>query len=805
MHSLPWLLVHGPQLWPIVLAALLLSALAIAFARPRIAAARAAARARRDLGPPDGALDKPSDGMRVTLAGEIALEDGAAKVARFEDGGDAAAASASYTLAGRGDASITGLNLRADRLALRVGAASVALEGPVEVVVGSREVQHGKALRDMPRAVQDRVASGFQLGSPHFRDQVTALRSIANGDVVRVSGVLRRDAGGEAAGYRGAADQWKLVPDGDEEQAAAGGAAPRGLRMAFEGTPRFEGPRAGWYARHAGAALVLGVVSLSLAGEIAAATIRDQVPHRAPDLGTSIAAATPWKRAAVLRHLAYEMDRDHDEDADSVLTRAALHTLMDDCTAAAQALARHGLLDRGAETAQRCGNHGLAARIFYEAGQFVSASHAWEHVAPNRAKPGVAPLADAEYRFGVRVHLLAGRADIAAREARAFAEALRDRGEGGNPSDPSRAALARCLADALDAKAGDAASKERLRGERSTPIYPACAILLADLYQGQERLDLIHGLTSFQTSAREAPMRWLELLEQEADPGAVPSAVPLEVAGDPSLFVINPTWAVHLMIPAVERAIAENAGKDAPRGDPRRAARVRAAVLAASFAAATGDYESARRFAQLTADEAEPTDEVDPFADRPAADPWTAQRAAALGAAVELSAGGVARAGELLAAAKRPHPGRSVLELDALVRYRADRDTSRLGNFYQGWRIIEEGVDRALAMAAEGDGTPLAAWLRKPSSESGAFLRLGAPLVKTGQEDLLRWIRLGYRMPGWFRSTSAEAVYFTDLAGAATALGDEAHAVMLRERAARFRAALLRRDLAVPLAVLERL
>ena len=121
------------------------------------------------------------------------------------------------------------------------------------------------------------------------------------------------------------------------------------------------------------------------------------------------------------------------------------------------------------------------------------------------------------------------------------------------------------------------------------------------------------------------------------------------------------------------------------------------------------------------------------------------------------------------------------------------------------WGLLDEGVNRAYALAAEGDGTALAEWLRRPSSEVGSYLRLGAPLIKTGREDVLRWIRVGYRMPGWFRSPSDQLVHWTELAAAAAALGDEPLADQLSERAGRFRAALLRRDLAIPLAVVESL
>ncbi len=62
----------------------------------------------------------------------------------------------------------------------------------------------------------------------------------------------------------------------------------------------------------------------------------------------------------------------------------------------------------------------------------------------------------------------------------------------------------------------------------------------------------------------------------------------------------------------------------------------------------------------------------------------------------------------------------------------------------------------------------------------------------------------GYRPPSGFRPTE-EVVHLANLAAAAEALGPSEVAAKLGERARRFRQAILRRDTAVPLAVIERL
>src|SRR5262249_51728279 len=161
-----------------------------------------------------------------------------------------------------------------------------------------------------------------------------------------------------------------------------------------------------------------------------------------------------------------------------------------------------------------------------------------------------------ELRFGVRVHLLAGRLEPAAKESRAFAAELEAR-KASSPdeeaSNASRAALARCLTEAIDARAPNRAALERLREEPGKPAYPACAILFADLHEGKARLDVIHAMTSFQSSAREVPMRWLDLLEAEADRTVPPSGPAPYVIEAPSLFVINPSLAIQALLPGVER------------------------------------------------------------------------------------------------------------------------------------------------------------------------------------------------------------------------------------------------------------
>jgi hypothetical protein len=141
--------------------------------------------------------------------------------------------------------------------------------------------------------------------------------------------------------------------------------------------------------------------------------------------------------------------------------------------------------------------------------------------------------------------------------------------------------------------------------------------------------------------------------------------------------------------------------------------------------------------------------------------------------------------------------------LHGLLDLVAERDAGVLLRALSVTPPPDEEEKRAWALAAAGDGAGLARWLRLPRSQPGTFLRLGAPLVRSGRDDLARWIRWGRHRVSGFRPTE-EVVHLASLAAAAESLSPSL-APALRDRAARFREAILRRETAVPLAVIERL
>jgi hypothetical protein len=290
----------------------------------------------------------------------------------------------------------------------------------------------------------------------------------------------------------------------------------------------------------------------------------------------------------------------------------------------------------------------------------------------------------------------------------------------------------------------------------------------------------------------------------EADPKATLAALPPPLQ-DPSLFVANPSAALLSSIPGVERGIAESLAKETlPAKDPRARNRSISAALAAVFASVAGHHNDARRFVAIAREGEQITARADndAYLEDLDHDPLAASRTAAFAAAVELAAGDLGRAEELLAAAERTY---RYYPLEALHDFLARRDVDKLATNYLGWNLVEDGVNRPFNDAAAGLGKELADALRASVMDGGPALRLGAPLLKSDQGLVVAWMRDERHPLGWYRSPADQLVHFRDFAAAAAALGDPALSEIYAARAARFEKALLRRDIAVPLAVLERL
>ena len=258
----------SPQLLLLVAAplAMVLAALALAVGQRRAEVRRA----RESLGKPLRAIPEGAEGQRVLLEGVLDTVD--APCERFEDGAPCAAATvqsdAPHPKAGEGAAAQAeggaAHSARASVLVLTVGAERVALDGPVDVFVGSRETDPGAPFASLRAAVRARIASAASIGAgastgssrapsnapapptpplghapsnapalpspaPHLGHARPRFRSLSTGDRVRAIGTLAKQSEGDRTGYRQRA-RWTLHGDAGEP-----------LVLAYAGTPRHQG------------------------------------------------------------------------------------------------------------------------------------------------------------------------------------------------------------------------------------------------------------------------------------------------------------------------------------------------------------------------------------------------------------------------------------------------------------------------------------------------------------------------------------------------------------------------------------
>ncbi|AUX40343.1 uncharacterized protein SOCE26_017430 [Sorangium cellulosum] len=393
--------------------------------------------------------------------------------------------------------------------------------------------------------------------------------------------------------------------------------------------------------------------------------------------------------------------------------------------------------------------------------------------------------------------------------------------------------VAECIADAIDARAGDTAARKRLEGEPGGPMPLECLLLLADLEAPAARPALLArrlfpddpGAPGVDLAIRatwatpdtppvtDAPDLWITLLLSEAAGGEVSFPAGLVLPGRALLALVNPLAAIEDVLPGVEAAVVASVSSAAEPSDRARLARGLVSSRLAEFEAAAGEPDRARErvdaalgdLEALVGAEGAGSGEQRPSPGGAAAIPdlaWLEGHLRGLQAALALDAGDVEGARRLRRAWSRRQPGN---ELDALLAFREARDVTGLRREFVSWGMAHEGELVPWALMARGDGAALVAWLQRRDAELGAFLRVGAPLLRAGQPELRAWLRYGRRPLRWTASLRELLVEAATLKAAAAAAGDADRARQHGDRAARFREALLRRDVAVPLALVERL
>ncbi|MFO0760355.1 MAG: hypothetical protein U0359_27990 [Byssovorax sp.] len=836
LSPLPWLLGHGALVWKAALAVLAGSGVCGAALAPRTISRNQARATRKALGEPLRSLDRLNDGARVTLTGTLEAE--APHCQRFEDGSDAAAATIAYDPSASmlGNATFrAGLNTRAEGLRLRVGEEKVELSGPVEVVIGSREIRRRARYADLPAPARARVEQALGGAKPHFSGEIVQLRSLAPGDTVRVSGVLRKEAKDGESGYRSAKARWILTPVGEEGSLDQG----RGLKLAFEGNAAVSGPGPLLLARGAALGLVSFLIVFGLGGEIAACSAADDLAAFQGELGwvrdldfevaatidpkahpsspldtglgaTGFAAATPFRRDQALDRYEDALGKRRDADARLVSIRAALAEQRGRPGEAATILGSHGFTEQAAALAEQRGDRFYAAGLRYTLGDFEKASAAI-------GDAGTKASATEELRLAAKVHLLSGKGALAAKAARALGERFDDEAKSKKMvrwEASRRAEAARCLALALEARAGNAAARASLKEAALSPARRVgeCTLLYADLLPPAERGTMLDGPWDATSLATDTPSAWFDRLKSEADPTFdvrdLSDSMP-----DPAMCLANPRWALMKSLPGVERSIAEAMGKDASSEDTRVYARLYWAVTAATFDLASGEREPAKRWLAAALADLRKLNAADVEKMRAAGFTPPGPEALTPDFAPKREKIGVMDAA-LLLDGNDTEGARAMMKklgierfwtMPTLIDYREKGEIENLKKNFLGWELIRQGESANWAITAQGDGAALALWMTRLDREPGAYLRIGAPMIKTGKEELGKWLRHGYRPPRWHGDVEGLLFDAVNLRALAEALGDAE--VLAREQAKvkRFRDALLARETSVTLAVLERL
>ncbi len=650
-----FLIDHGASVWKVALGFFIVAGALFTAARARRRARFQSRLARACLGAPETRLRELEVGATVTLQGLLRVRG--EPCARFEDSQPAAA-----TSVGQPEAP-SSADARAFGLDLIVDGTTFELEGDITVLVGSREVH-----RALHRKSAAAVAEASGPDSPLLGDKPLVFRSVADGDVVRVRGELRAEATEDGRTYR----------DAPRRRTLAGSKGP--LLLAAKEDPRVAVPiRTRMGGAIAGGAIFL--VAASVLGETLW-RMSQQGPLGRDALPTlTVAMATPTRRTTALAVYADILEREPRPTTGSLEVLAHLHQLRGEPKKAALLWLSHGEPERGAELAVGVGAPALAARGYYETGDFERAAVAWEagHAVDER-----------DDRFGAGAYLLAGNLAGAARNVRRL---LLGRMNARTTHAEWIEPLA-CVADALEARLGDSAAKTRFATRASRPISVACAVLAADLVEGKERTDFIRRLR-VDEATHDAPRAWLDLLAAEADPEKV--SAPPAPFDDAIERVASPgSGAVALLLPGVERALADHLWAQGDAARSNESQRSNALGRAALFALMAGDYTRASTFTRTLLDDGRWLVGKDNSA--PGHEPPSLTAARELAGLVMLSEGYPANAEAL--------ETRDTLSLHTLVAFQKSGDEALVR------RLVEhdpprDGDKEAWSAAARGDGPGL--------------------------------------------------------------------------------------------------
>lgn len=523
------------------------------------------------------------------------------------------------------------------------------------------------------------------------------------------------------------------------------------------------------------------------------------------NLSTRIAAATPFHRQDALAQAAEALHRRRPQSADDLSQLADIRALSGGCESGLWTLAHYGEFEGALDVARGCDAEAarrIAAGALYATGRFEEASLELDQYSPKQ---------DDEHwmssSFETRVHLLGGRNDRAIESAKLRASQLRRISENYRTADLNHidgaedrssarditmdrllrwAEIFDCVVDALDARGGDLSAERSLRSR--AVVTEVCGLLAADLVTGDG--ETISERERWQQNySRPNRISELLLLEVQPDRQNFPRTL-LDTIDGRRLHGLH--RFLQQTSPAIERAalaVLDDVSSPARAVQLNRAElRIRTAVLEYL----SGDHEAARREVErargfLESGEGRRRNIVSM---RPR--PRRMDSAKALATLIEIDAGQTRRAREIFST------------IPSYSRHRFERLEFLLLFAERGLRagVVLPGNVMAQRAVVSGDGEEIAALLGQ-NSALWQTARLWTHRVRSNRATLTNHLRWSDESRCRECTLAQLLVDASNRRSAALNLRDERWASTLNGPIERIREAMSRRDIAVPLWVLE--
>ena len=803
MGELPWQVAYGQWIgWTAAAVLIVLGALAVwLLARRRAHRSRDAA--RRGLNTP----------TTVAVAGPCVLRGHIEVPGGTVPSIDSTGASAACTIeASRGVLSFkphpSGARtcLRAPLLNLKLPSGTLPLRAPVRVVAGTHE-RLRRRLSRMDSADREQLLAepdgSLTSGTPWPKR-------------LRVPGVIRIVRHGDEVILRGVVRGADEDPEGSALELAAGTEGLIEVATAEPGSVSFDKPAL--VARALAAGLLLAF-SVGWGAGAFAVSIGD----------ARSAALFPQHRAWAIDTLFDQAVRTRSPGLERVREQLAYEALRQDCRSTGATMLRAGMWEAAGETLARCGEpeaSRLAAGAYATAGLFDKACEALRTSTDASGETG---------RLEARLFLLGScgaEASAALRRYAAWFDA------NGKPADPQRFPVkARvraigCVADAIDAQAGDDAALRRLSVQKEEE----CRLCYAALGKGKSRLDALAFLNDASLGEKQALQRHPMLRDVlTAAAGGEPSFVFLpSIPTATALLRGTPPWTSRAH--ALESELLDTLAVEGAPLPHRRSLRCALATRAAIFELLAGDTDQAGRLLDVARSDTRAM-EVSPAERLRMHAQLTTIRVLA-----SILAGDADRARSAIDAWE--------IGVDSFLREVAPEGTddapARLDDIRR--QVVPMLIDaRALVAAAQGakfspeaDGfalavstqlnpsAPVGADMLQPlrggsdkgllkmldTSSRPALAMLVAPRMSTGRDDLRRWLqaekgrelRLDWAGEGDSAGLFTEALFSSTLFARTAAILELSDIESKdREVATRFQAALSQHAIAVPWAAMSEL